>query len=131
MMFKRLTRSHRVPRAGSPLVVVLACTLVALLAACAPPSQPTPTPEPTMTPVPSPQPTWTPPPLPTPTEPAPYTGTIEGLVLIDEDQLIIGVDWTSKSRITYVVQGAGSDALLKLRGETARVTGEIVYRSRG
>ena len=49
-------------------------------------------------------------------------------MLSDNGQLIIGVNWTSKSRITYVVQGGDLETVLKFLGETARVTGEIVDR---
>jgi hypothetical protein len=128
-MFKGLATSHRARRPGSPWALALACALLVLATACAPASQPTPTPEPTVTPVPSPQPTWTPAPVPTPTAPGPQVGTIEGLVLNDNGQLIIGVDWTSKSRITYLVQSTDTEAVRQFLGETARVTGEIVDRS--
>jgi hypothetical protein len=48
--------------------------------------------------------------------------------MADNGQLIIGVNWTSKSRITYVVQGGDVEAVRRFLGETARVTGEIVDR---
>jgi hypothetical protein len=49
--------------------------------------------------------------------------------MADNDQLIIGVNWTSKSRITYVVQGGDVETVRRFLGETARVTGVIVDRS--
>ena len=49
-------------------------------------------------------------------------------MLADNGQLIIGVNWTSKSRITYVVQGGDVETVRRFLGETARVTGEIVDR---
>ena len=99
---------------------MLTCTLLATT--CAPASQPT------ITRIPPAEPTRTPTPVPTPTVPEPQVGTIEGLVLSDNGQLIIGVDWTSKSRITYLVQGTDTAAVRKFLGETVRVTGEIVER---
>jgi len=48
--------------------------------------------------------------------------------MMDNGQLIIGVNWTSKSRITYVVQGEDLEAVHRFLGETARVTGVIVDR---
>lgn len=55
-------------------------------------------------------------------------GEIEGLVMSEDGQLIIGVRWLSKSRITYLVVGGEVDEVRKFLGETARVTGEIVDR---
>ena len=55
-------------------------------------------------------------------------GTVEGLVMMDNSQLIIGVNWLSKSRITYVVRGGDVEAAARFLGETARVTGAIVDR---
>ena len=49
-------------------------------------------------------------------------------MLSDNGQIIIGVNWTSKSRITYVVQGDDLETVLRFLGETARVTGVIVDR---
>ena len=46
----------------------------------------------------------------------------------EDSQLLIGVRWLSKSRITYVVVGGEVDEVRKFLGETARVTGEIVDR---
>jgi hypothetical protein len=53
---------------------------------------------------------------------------VEGLVMTDNGQLIVGVNWTSKSRITYVIQGGDMETVRRFLGETARVTGEIVDR---
>lgn len=50
-------------------------------------------------------------------------------MLSDNGRLIIGVNWTSKSRITYVVEGGDVEAVRSFLGETARVTGLIVDRS--
>jgi hypothetical protein len=49
--------------------------------------------------------------------------------MTDNGQLIIGVNWTSKSRITYLVEGGDVETVRGLLGETVRVTGEIVDRS--
>ena len=112
------------------VLCVLAVTigLVLLATACRPASRPTPTREPTSTPGPTPEPGRTATPVYTPTPPEPQVGTIEGLVMMDNGQLIIGVDWTSKSRITYVVQGDELATITRFLGETARVTGVIVDR---
>ncbi|MBC7261733.1 MAG: hypothetical protein H5T63_06935 [Chloroflexi bacterium] len=91
----------------------------------------TPVPSPVPTPSPTMPPTPTLPPLtlvPTPTSGAAYLGEIEGLVMSEDSQLLIGVRWLSKSRITYVVVGGEVDEVKKFLGETARVTGEIVDR---
>lgn len=123
-MFKRLTASRRGPGTGWRTALAVTCALLVLAAACAPASQPTP--EPTVTPVPTPEPSRTP--VPTPTAAGPQVGTVEGLVLNNNGQLMIGVDWTSKSRITYVVQGTDTAEIRKFVGETVRATGEIVDR---
>lgn len=47
----------------------------------------------------------------------------------DDGQLIIGVQWLSKSRVTYVVKGGEAEEVRKFLGETARITGEIVEPS--
>lgn len=47
----------------------------------------------------------------------------------DDGQLIIGVQWLSKSRVTYVVKGGEVEEVRKFLGETARITGEIVEPS--
>jgi hypothetical protein len=86
-----------------------------------------------------PQPTWTRwpaatlTPLPTPAAvPSPTTsvsgqaGQVEGLVLMLDGQWIVGVNWLSKSRITYVIKGGDVETVKRLLGETARVTGVIV-----
>lgn len=119
-MFRRLVTSHGACKPGSLWILMLTCTL--LVTTCAPASQPT------ITPAPSPEPTWTLTPVPAPTVPEPQVGTIEGVVLSDNGQLIIGVDWTSKSRITYLVQGTDTAAVRKFLGETVQVIGEIVDR---
>ncbi len=49
--------------------------------------------------------------------------------MTENGQLIIGVNWTTKSRITYVVQGGAVEAVRTFLDETARVTGEIVDSS--
>jgi len=107
-------------------LLIPAVTLLLVAAACAPASSPTPTSEPTQTP--APEPTWTPVSVSTPTPEGPQVATVEGLVMMDNDQLIIGVDWPSKSRITYLVQGGDVDTVRRFLGETARVTGEVVDR---
>ena len=48
--------------------------------------------------------------------------------MTDDGRLIVGVNWPSKSRITYVVKGGNVQAVEKFLGETARVAGEIVDR---
>ena len=103
------------------------CTVVTLAAACgraetAPPTQtPTQRPEPSLTAAATrtaaPQSTLT---------TAPQTTVIEGLVMLDGEQLIIGVNWLSKARITYVVQGGEVASAKRYLGETARVTGQVL-----
>jgi len=46
--------------------------------------------------------------------------------MTDDGRLIIGVNWASRSRITYVVKGGDMEIVKKFLGETARITGEIV-----
>jgi hypothetical protein len=90
--------------------------LLCLAAACAPPPPTaTPTPRPTDTPV------------ATPTGAA--LVEIEGLVMQQDGKLVIGVDWTSRSRISYVVQGGAAEILRPFLGETVRATGEVVDHS--
>nr|MBC7244424.1 hypothetical protein [Chloroflexota bacterium] len=109
-------------------MILMLGILLLFTAACAPMRQPTATPSltppPTSTPVP-PTPTL----VPTPTLREAYWGEVEGLVMSDDGQLIIGVQWLSKSRITYVVKGGEVEEVRKFLGETARVTGEIVELS--
>ncbi len=113
------------------------CVLLLTAAACGLSREPTPMLAPALTPTPtlaSTQtsilvPRLTPTPVPTMTRPGPYSGEVEGLVMIDEGRLIVGVNWLSKSRATYVVKGGNAEGVKKLLGETARVTGEIVDHS--
>ncbi|MBM4429285.1 MAG: hypothetical protein FJ026_02930 [Chloroflexi bacterium] len=113
---------------------ILLCGLVlCCVAACAPVPTPTATPRPASTRTPQPVPTATPLPTPAPvssptTSPWGQAGQVEGLVLILDGELILGVDWLSKSRITYLVKGGDAEMLKRLLGETARVTGVIVDR---
>jgi len=111
-------------------LVVLILLLLSLVACQSAPT-PTVTPVPTATRTPWPAPTVTP--LPTPTlEPSPtatvsaQAGQVEGLVMMQDGELILGVNWLSKSRITYVVKGGDVDTVKRLLGETARLTGLIV-----
>lgn len=108
--------------------LVLMTGMLLFLTTCGPASQPTATPEPTSTAVPTPEPTETAAPVFTPTPLEPQVGAVEGLVMEDNGQLIVGVNWTSKSRITYVVQGNDLSTIVRFLGETARVTGVIVDR---
>lgn len=116
------------------------CALLLFLTACVPLRSPTLVPTPGATPSPVPISSPTPLPtqvstlpiptaVPTPTAGAAYLGQVEGLVMLDDSQLIIGVHWLSKSRVTYVVVGGEVEEVRKFLGETARVTGEIVDRS--
>lgn len=47
-------------------------------------------------------------------------------MLSDGDQLIVGSNWLSRSRITYVVKGNQADAVRTFIGETAVLTGQVV-----
>ena len=111
--------------------VVLYCLLLLSVVACQQ------VPAPTATPVP--RPTWTPRPTPTTTPlptltvaPTPtatvsaQAGQVEGLVMMEDGEWILGVNWLSKSRITYVIKGGDVETMKRLLGETARVTGVIV-----
>jgi hypothetical protein len=125
----RNLRGHRKHRSISALVQSpVLCLLLIFTTACAvvrtPAPAPSPTPLPTLVPT---QPT--PALMPTPTSGEAYLGEVEGLVMSDNGQLIIGVQWLSKSRITYVVVGGEIEEVKKFLGETARVTGEIVDHS--
>lgn len=75
----------------------------------------------------SPTPTASPEPTVKPTEP--MTQEVEGLVIIDNGQVIIGVDWLSESRVTYCVMGGDLEGLRALDGETVVVQGEVMDRS--
>lgn len=101
------------------MLVLLTITILAV--ACGP-TKPAPTPTPTPTPLPT-------LPQPTPTSTPPVEGEIEGLVLTEDGQLIIGVNWLSKSRVTYRVTGGELERLRALQGETVRVSGQIVEHS--
>ena len=46
--------------------------------------------------------------------------------MMDGERLIIGVNWLSKARITYVVQGGDVTLVKRYLGETARVTGQVL-----
>jgi hypothetical protein len=101
-----------------------------VLAACAGAPTSTPWPVSTPTPQPSPVPTATLTALPLPTQTSdPEISLVEGLVMMDGEQLIIGVDWLSKARITYVVQGGDVASVKRYLGETARVKGQVVHES--
>ncbi|MEM4724183.1 MAG: hypothetical protein QXP01_04155, partial [Candidatus Hadarchaeum sp.] len=123
-------RKHKVVSVSARGLVL--CLLLSFVTGCAVARTPTlvPSPLPTSSPTAPPTPTLLSPTLmPTPTSGAAYLGEIEGLVMSEDSQLIIGVRWLSKSRITYVVVGGEVDEVRKFLGETARVTGEIVDRS--
>ena len=111
MQQQRATQKRTVRAAGAWLVLS-----IALLAAfsCAPSAGPSPTPMPTGEPI------ELPTASPTPTATRPDTQVIEGLLMIEEGQLIIGVDWLSKSRVTYRVTGGDLDGLRELEGKIGR-----------
>jgi len=48
--------------------------------------------------------------------------------MVQDGQLIIGVNWTSRSRITYLVQGGDEASVRRYLGETACITGVVVDR---
>lgn len=100
---------------------LLLCVLVLPMVACAKVTTPSPTPIPKEEPTPTPQPTAT--------SPETRPGEVEGLVMTDNGQLIVGVNWLSKSRVTYRVVGGEVESLHRLIGETVRVQGEIVDHS--
>lgn len=105
--------------------------LALLVGACAPVRPSIPVSPPPATPLPTPSPTSlrTPVLVLTPTSGGMHLGQIEGLVISDDSQLIIGVNWLSKSRVTYLVVGGEVEEVRKFLGETARVTGELIDRS--
>lgn len=47
--------------------------------------------------------------------------------MMDNGNVIVGADWLSRSRTTYVVRG-DAKAVRRFLGETARVSGEIIDR---
>lgn len=102
-------------------IILGLATCLGLAVSCAPP-QPTATPTPTPTPLP---PTATP----SPTATAGGPQVIEGLLMKMDGQWVVGVDWTSRSRITVVVQGAAEGALEPLLGETVRVEGIVTEQN--
>jgi len=104
--------------------MVLLGALAVLIVACAPP-KPAPAPTPTLVPTLLPSAT----PEPTPTTPALHPGEVEGLVMSEDGQLIIGVNWLSKSRVTYQVKGGDVESLRPFVGETVRLQGDIVDQS--
>ena len=53
---------------------------------------------------------------------------VEGLVLAEDGELIVGVNWLSKSRITSRGVGGDVTALRALVGETVRMRGDVVER---
>lgn len=124
---KRHSIGHR-PIVRALTAILCASLLVA--SACAPSGRPAPTATPSPRPTDAPPPTLEPTvvPLPTDTPGQPQVATVEGLVMRDDSQLVIGVNWLSRSRASYVVQGGDVEAVLKFLGETARVTGEVVER---
>jgi len=103
--------------------------MLLLITACAAVPAPTVLPVATSTPqaCPVPKATWTSRPLSTPTGVL-EVATVEGLVMMDGERLIVGVDWLSKSRITYIVQGGDVASVKRYLGETARVTGQVVHK---
>ena len=50
---------------------------------------------------------------------------VEGLVLIEDGQVVVGVDWLSKSRVTYRVTSGDIESLQALEGETVTVQGQV------
>jgi len=95
--------------------------LLGLALACAPP-------KPTVTPVPTPSP-LSPTATPSPTTTTGSEQPIEGLLMRIDGQWVLGVDWTSRSRITLTVLGADESELAPLLGETVRVEGQVVEHS--
>lgn len=73
-------------------------------------------------------------PSPTPTPAGEPTRTptvaqeVEGLVMLEDGQVIVGVDWLSKSRVTYRVTAGDVERLRALEGETVTVLGEVTDR---
>ena len=103
--------------------VWLAAMLMLAMTACQTVANPSPEPTATITHVPTVTSTMEP----TPVSPGAHWGEVEGLVILDEaGQLIVGVNWLSKSRVTYVVKGGDVEGVKKLLGEMVRVAGEIV-----
>ncbi|MBC7263151.1 MAG: hypothetical protein H5T64_02200 [Chloroflexi bacterium] len=63
---------------------------------------------------------------PTPSEPS----AITGLVMLEKDgNYIIGVNWTSRSRVTYRVTGGDTTLLRNYVGETVTVHGVVFEKS--
>lgn len=48
--------------------------------------------------------------------------------MIEDGQVIVGVDWLSKSRVTYRVTAGDVERLQALEGETVTVWGEVTDR---
>jgi hypothetical protein len=92
--------------------------LVLFLVACAPAQQSIPTVQPSAMPVPT-----------ATTQPTAYSGTVEGLVVLEDGQIVLRVDWLSAARVTYQVTGGDVERLRTYVGETVRVEGEMVDRS--
>jgi len=46
--------------------------------------------------------------------------------MTDNGQLIVGSDWLSRSRVTYLIRGGEVEGVRQFLGETARVSGQIV-----
>jgi hypothetical protein len=112
--------------------MLLCSILVAFGVACGPVRTPQPTPTPTLTPSPNPTVTATSTATPLPTSTVgPQVAIIEGLVMMDGEQLIVGVNWLSKARITYVVTGGDVAVMKRYLGETARVSGQVVDKVPG
>lgn len=65
-------------------------------------------------------------PTPAPTE----ISVISGIVMLDEDgTYLIGVNWTSRSRVTYRVTGGDTIPLKNCVGETVTVRGVVFEKS--
>jgi hypothetical protein len=108
-------------RIAAALLIV--CTTMPVAFGCAP-AAPTPTPPPTRAPTLAP--TATPEPTLTQTQAPIPNQEVEGLVIVEDGEVIIGVEWLD-SRVIYRVTGGDVGRVRALEGETVVAQGAVTH----